>query len=340
MRTLTIDASLAGGLTTNSGALTYVAGMSVGSLNSTASGAVTETGAITVTGPTTINAGGNAITLTSANDFQGTVSLTGGATQITDGNALTLGTVNTGSLTTINTGALDLGTGTINGALDSTTNNGDITQTGAIVVTGTTDLQAGTGSITLPASNDFQGVVTADGTGGITIVDTTGLSLGALDAGAGVVDLTAASLLGAGFVTAGSGTFVSDTNVVGLGITIAGNLHMDGAATLYNYSVGSSAGSFSVSNANISVQISGATFVASVIQQQAAAVIGNVSEQIGAIIVEEANKTFGTDSVAEDVEYGFAGEIGATPPMDHRIDETGISLPSCVQEAREGEPCK
>ena len=29
------------------------------------------------------------------------------------------------------------------------------------------------------------------------------------------------------------------------------------------------------------------------------------------MIVEEANKTFGTDSVAEDVEYGFAGEIGA-----------------------------
>jgi hypothetical protein len=26
--------------------------------------------------------------------------------------------------------------------------------------------------------------------------------------------------------------------------------------------------------------------------------------------------------------------------MDHRIDESGISLPSCVQEAREGVPCK
>ena len=56
--------------------------------------------------------------------------------------------------------------------------------------------------------------------------------------------------------------------------------------------------------------------------------------------MEEANKTFGTDSVAEDVEYGFAGEIGATPPMDHRIDESGISLPRCVQESREGVPCK
>jgi hypothetical protein len=64
------------------------------------------------------------------------------------------------------------------------------------------------------------------------------------------------------------------------------------------------------------------------------------SSSIAAAIAEEASKTFGTDSVAEDVEYGFAGEIGATPPMDHRIDEIGISLPHCVPESREGLPCK
>ena len=65
---------------------------------------------------------------------------------------------------------------------------------------------------------------------------------------------------------------------------------------------------------------------------------GSVSASVAAVIVDEANKTFGTDSVAEDVEYGFAGEIGATPPMDHRIDESGISLPRCVTESREGVP--
>jgi hypothetical protein len=65
-----------------------------------------------------------------------------------------------------------------------------------------------------------------------------------------------------------------------------------------------------------------------------------VSASVSAAIAEEASKTFGTDSVAEDVEYGFAGEVGATPPMDHRIDESGISLPRCVQESREGMPCK
>jgi len=172
------------------------------------------------------------------------------------------------------------------------------------------------------------------------MTDPTSLTVGTLNTGAGVVNLTAGTLGGAGVVTAGSGTFASNSNVLGLGINIAGNLHMSGSATLYNYLVGSSAGSFSVENGSISVQINGVTFIASVGQQQVQAVIGQVAEQIGAVIVEEANKTFGTDSVAEDVEYGFAGEIGATPPMDHRIDESGISVPRCLQEAREGLPCK
>ena len=96
MDALTIGADLTGGLTTISGALTYVAGTSVGSLNSTAAGAVNQTGGITVGGATNINAGGNAITLTSANDFQGTLSLVGGTTQVRDANALTLGNVNVG----------------------------------------------------------------------------------------------------------------------------------------------------------------------------------------------------------------------------------------------------
>jgi hypothetical protein len=76
------------------------------------------------------------------------------------------------------------------------------------------------------------------------------------------------------------------------------------------------------------------------LQQQATTAASNASQAVTAAIVEEANKTFGTDSVAEDVEYGFAGEVGTTPPMDHRIDESGISVPRCVQESREGLPCK
>jgi hypothetical protein len=89
-----------------------------------------------------------------------------------------------------------------------------------------------------------------------------------------------------------------------------------------------------------SITFNGASIAQSIIQQQASAAASTAATAVTAAIVEEANKTFGTDSVAEDVEYGFAGEIGATPPMDHRIDESGISLPRCVEEAREGQPCK
>jgi hypothetical protein len=89
-----------------------------------------------------------------------------------------------------------------------------------------------------------------------------------------------------------------------------------------------------------SITFNNAVIAQSFLQQQATAAASNASQSVLAAVAEEASKTFGTDSVAEDVEYGFAGEIGATPPMDHRIDESGISLPRCVSEAREGVPCK
>jgi hypothetical protein len=47
-----------------------------------------------------------------------------------------------------------------------------------------------------------------------------------------------------------------------------------------------------------------------------------------------------TDSVSKQMNYGFAGDVGTTPPMDHRIDETGISVPNCFNESREGTACK
>jgi filamentous hemagglutinin family protein len=329
---------------TDMNALT-IAATSVGSLNVTASGAVDQTGAITVTGATNINAGGNAITLTSANDFQGTVSLTGGTTQITDTNSLTLGTVNTGALTTVNTGALNLGTGTVNGALSSTTNGGNITQTGALGVTGTTNLQAGAGSIVLAMANDFAGAVAASGIG-IILNDVNTLAPGTINAGSGSVSLSANSLGAGGTVSAGAASSLSsNTNVNGLDINMPNvPLALSGAATQWNFTSTPTSipqpNPVTVPGGNVGVTYNLASIIASIAQQQAASASSSVSATVSAVIVDEANKTFGTDSVAEDVEYGFAGEVGTTPPMDHRIDESGISLPRCVQESREGLPCK
>jgi hypothetical protein len=53
----------------------------------------------------------------------------------------------------------------------------------------------------------------------------------------------------------------------------------------------------------------------------------------------EAADIFGTDSVAQQVEYGFAGDVGTLPPIDHRLQGVGIRVPSCFNESREGEEC-
>jgi len=65
--------------------------------------------------------------------------------------------------------------------------------------------------------------------------------------------------------------------------------------------------------------------------------IGASVSQIAAQALKDAQST---DSVAKQIDYGFAGDVGTTPPMDHRIDETGISTPGCFEESREGTACK
>ena len=65
----------------------------------------------------------------------------------------------------------------------------------------------------------------------------------------------------------------------------------------------------------------------------------NASANAAAAAADEAANTFGTDSVAEQIEYGFAGDVGVLPPIDHRLQGVGISVPKCFNESREGESC-
>jgi hypothetical protein len=67
--------------------------------------------------------------------------------------------------------------------------------------------------------------------------------------------------------------------------------------------------------------------------------VGSAQSSAVAAAADEAANTFGTDSVAEQVEYGFAGDVGVLPPMDHRLQGVGISVPKCFNESREGESC-
>jgi filamentous hemagglutinin family protein len=201
----------------STGSLNLGSGSVGGNLDATSNnGAISQTGALSVTGTSALNAGSGAITLTDGgNDFTGAVSLIGGIIQITDANTLTLGTLSTGALTAISTGALNLGSGGVGGNLVATSNNGAISQTGALSVTGSSALNAGSGSITLAnGGNDFQGAVTATGAG-VSLVDVNDLAIAGLSGGAnGAVSLIAGGVLAlpAGSIDTGTANLTLASN--------------------------------------------------------------------------------------------------------------------------------
>ena len=170
----------ASSLTTTGVATTFGATTVAGALGVTATGAVTQTGALVVGDTTGIGATGQVVNLSNAaNDFTGTVTLTGGATSVTDKNALTLGTLATGGLTVVNTGALNMGAGTVAGALNATSNGGAVTQAaGGLTVIGATTVTAGGGDVTLnTASNDF-GTISVNGAKDASLADANAFTLG------------------------------------------------------------------------------------------------------------------------------------------------------------------
>jgi hypothetical protein len=142
-----------------------------GNLSVTSGGAITDSGALTVGGTSrfTTTAGNASITLDTA-----TNALTG---------AIAFAPNGTGNVTLVNNTATDLAASTIGGNL-SVTSAGNITDSGALYVAGTTSLTAGTDNdITLDnAANDFVGVVTVVSSNNTTLVDVNDITLGTVNA--------------------------------------------------------------------------------------------------------------------------------------------------------------
>jgi hypothetical protein len=163
-----------------------------GTLNVTTAGALTQSGALAVTGTTTLAAGAaNNITLNNAANNFSTVG-------VTNGNNVTLVDANT----------LDLGASTVSGTLNVTT-GGAITDSGNLVVMGTTTLAAGAGNdITLDSvGNNFSTVGITSGRN-VTLIDSNALNLAA-------------------------STISGSLNVTTAGaITDSGNLNVTGTTTL------------------------------------------------------------------------------------------------------------
>src|SRR3546814_13699563 len=114
-----------------------------------------------------------------------------------------------GQLAATSTGALDLGITDVSGDLVAHSNGGAIGQGGALLVGGTTALDAGTGNVTLAnAGNDFVGAVDIVG-GAIQITDANALTLGTVTAGQLTATSTGALALGTPDV---SGALVAHSN--------------------------------------------------------------------------------------------------------------------------------
>jgi filamentous hemagglutinin family protein len=199
-----------------------------GNLSVTSGGAVTDSGVLTIGGTTTVSATGQVITLDSANQFTGAVSLTGADVAVTDA------------------AGLNLGATTVTGIFIGTATSGNITQSGAINVTGTSNFIAANGAnITLGNSaNTFTGAVTFASAGtlaDITLADTTAfqiqdglnisgnLSLTAAGITQGVGTLNAITIGGTTTLNGGTGAIVltNSGNSYGGTVTVTGGSSAD-----------------------------------------------------------------------------------------------------------------
>ena len=195
--------------------------------------AIDGNGSFQVGRTATVNAGAGAITLVNAaNHFGGSVNLAGGSTRIADSGALSLGTLATGDLEATSHGALDLGSGSIGGALVAASNGGTIGQTGALSVTGTSQLTAGAGAVTLTQNNQLTGAVTVQAGGGVALETSTDLTVASLSSG-GAVSLVAGGALNlpGGGIDTGSNDLTLAANGGSLstsGVLKGGNVSLTG----------------------------------------------------------------------------------------------------------------
>ena len=144
-----------------------------GNLTTVSTGAVGQTGALAVTGTSGINAGTGDVTLTGANNFGGTATVTGANVSLNDTNDLTAVLTASGNstlvaagnlavsgttvdLSTTTTGAnhsTSFGDPTVGGNL-TTVSTGAVGQTGALVVAGTTSINAAGQTVTLDMTDN------------------------------------------------------------------------------------------------------------------------------------------------------------------------------------------
>ena len=179
----------------DTGAIGFGASTVSGDLVVTNAGNVTQTGVLAVTGTTTLTPGAAFdVTLNSANQFGGAVSVVAATNvSITDASGLALGAI------------------TASGTLGATATTGNITNTGALLISGVATFTAASGAdITLNnAGNNFGAAVAFVASAG-TLANVTVVDLSAFD-------LQALTLTGSLIVTAGGA--ITDSGTLNIGGT-------------------------------------------------------------------------------------------------------------------------
>jgi hypothetical protein len=325
LASLTVNGATIGttDITTN-GPQQFTGNMTMASTYNTNGGNFLVSGIITLVNNSTVNSAG------------GTTTLSGVITDA-DGNQETLTINNTGG--TVLTGNL----GAAGNALGGLT----ITTTGGLTlpvtfVQGATTLST-TGNVTATnGSNDFIGILSVSSTGAATIslVDVNTLTLGTIQTGSGNISLLAQQIAAGGPITTAGGITISSAgNVTGLDIGGANLITLTGTANTFSLTGVAPTQGFIVDNTFINVLINNAVVSGALlsVNNLGSNLVGGLLADIAAKAADEA---FNTDSVAKQIKDGFAGDVGTTPPMDHRIDETGISTPECFEESRENAACK
>ncbi len=215
-------------------------------------------------GTVILSAGAGVITLNNVgNDLTGAVTLTNsGANAVTlnnGANALTIGNgTSVGNNLTLTSGALSFGSTMVGGAL-SVTSSGAITQTGALIVVGTTTLAAGAGNnITLNnAANAFTGAVGITSGNNVILVDNIATALAASTvSGTLTVTSNGAITQTGALVVTGASSFNAGANAITLN---NGGNNFTGAVTLTN----SGANNVTLSNGAHALTIGSGTNVGS-----------------------------------------------------------------------------
>jgi hypothetical protein len=247
---------------------------------------------------------GNSVDLNLGNVFSsGNLSITGTAAVSMDNAAVT------GNMAITTTGGIvSLGQTIVSGNVTTQTAGGDISQTGPMVVTGTTQLNAGNGNIMLTnPANNFTGTLGL--IGNVSTVATTGdLNLGVVN-NRGSLSLSASGAMNLGSAFIANGNLnLSSVGDLNLGVaSIGGNLSM----TTSTGNIGLGASTIS---GNLNATTSGGTInlgVSSVGQNLNVQTAGGNITQSGALTIGgNSNFNAGTGSVTlTNASNNFAGNV-------------------------------